>query len=78
MAKNRKYFGSLKANRISPKITNPKRKTIDDLKSVGIVVTKIQAKKMISHLIDAIHLSSADKINVTGYRKTNQVTITSQ
>ena len=73
---SRRYYGSIKAEGISPGPNNPKKiETVDELNSVGLVLSKENAEDLITYLQNAIQDSEINKINLTGFRETNQVTI---
>lgn len=74
---NRKSYGSFKAERISPKIENPKNiSSVDKLNTVGLMLSKENARDLIELLNEAISDESIEKVDVTGFRETNQVTVT--
>lgn len=71
------HYGSIKAKGISPKYENPKKiEKVDDLSTVGFVLTKDQANELIDALQKAIQDPAISKMFVTGFRKTCQVTVT--
>jgi hypothetical protein len=74
---NRVSYGNFKAEGISPKSENPKDiSSVDELNTVGLVLSKENSRDLIECLQKAIDDKKIDKINITGFRNTNQVTVT--
>jgi hypothetical protein len=74
---NRESYGNFRSEGISPLLKNPKEVgSIDELASIGIVLSRDNARELITALAEALKDNRNEKINVTGYRKTNQVTVT--
>lgn len=74
----RKSYGSTIIKGISPQRNNPKNiEKVNDLNTIGFVLTKPQACEIINLLNTAILDGDSNLINLTGFRKSNQVTITS-
>ena len=77
MSENRKPIGNLYAKEVYPHVDSKKAKSLEDLKSVGLKLTLDEVKDLKVLLENAIEESDKwDTLDVTGYRNTNQVTVT--
>ncbi|MEN0645546.1 hypothetical protein MKY91_20485 [Alkalicoccobacillus gibsonii] len=77
MSANREPIGHLYAKEVYPQVNSVKAKSIEDLKTVGLKLTLDEVKELKGLLENAIEQSDKwDTLDVTGYRNTNQVTVT--
>ena len=74
---SRKYYGSTKVNGLSPKTNDPLKITEVSYMTIGFELSKEQASDLINALIKALKDDQNNIINLTGFRKTNQLTVTS-
>jgi len=70
----RKYVGTLKDGDgvIYPRPTT--KRTMKNLKTVGVTVTSTAALKLVEQLMSAVN-AGAETIDITGYRKDSRITI---
>lgn len=71
----RRSIGNLKASGISPKVEYTE-KELEELKTVGLKLNRKETKEIINLLQTAINDPRWNYLNITGYRESNQVTVT--
>jgi hypothetical protein len=67
------HVGSLKDLTVYPR-PNTKR-TMEELKTVGITLTANEAVELADYLLQGV-VQGAEKVDLTGYREENRVTVT--
>lgn len=71
----REYVGSFKSSGISPKLDY--QVDLPKLKTIGLKLSKKEAEELRDKLNQALNKSNDwEFLNLTGYRKNNQVTLT--